>query len=236
MSHPMGGIFNGSMHSPVMNGSQSTLTSVPTANANFRPDATTGTLKTTIMLGKNPSVHPSGPFYLLRPETIEESDLSGSINLLDYYGLESSYQKLSMTRKLRDELSSFLPSLPGFVDHPASEDGSSLKQLFENPPRVRKEIEVLPPHLLSGFRLKPGSLPDRFRLMDLNVVKKLHKKKRKKEEVNGVAHTSDAEGSPEAKKQRRDREDSERRRLKKLDKKRKRREDDPTGDDLMSRT
>jgi mediator of RNA polymerase II transcription subunit 19 len=92
----------------------------------------------------------------------EESELSGSINLLDFYGLESAYHKMSMTKRPKEELSSFLPNLPGFLDTPASDDKSSLRDLFENPHRVRKEIEALPPQLFNGFRLKPGPVIKEF--------------------------------------------------------------------------
>ncbi|OQV19309.1 putative Mediator of RNA polymerase II transcription subunit 19 [Hypsibius exemplaris] len=194
-------------------------TAMPSPLASFRPD-TTGTLKTTIMLGKNPSVLPSGPFYLIRADAIEESEISGSLNLLEYYDLESTYQKMALAKRPKEELSSFLPHLPGFLDTPASEDKSSLRDLWENPQRVRKDIEPLPPHLLNGFRLKPGPLPEKYRLMDINAMKKLHKKKRKKDEINGP----DMDASPDAKKARKEKEGQEHR-SKRKDKKRKRRDD-----------
>ena len=89
---------------------------------------------------------------------LDESDISGSLNLLQYYQLESAYQKMALTKHPKEELSSFLPDLPGFLDTPASEDKSSLRDLWENPQRVRKEIDALPAHLLNGFRLKPGAV------------------------------------------------------------------------------
>lgn len=162
-----------------------------------------------------------GHFILFALKNTEESDLTGSVNLLDYYGLKSSYYKMSTVKKLKEELSSFLPSLPGFLDIPASEDGSSLKQLYENPPRVRKEIEPLPPQLLSGFRLQPGELPEKFRLMDINAMKKQHKKRRRRDEI------SDSEASPEAKRLRKEKD--EERRSKKKDKKRKRKDEHQNG-------
>ena len=88
----------------------------------------------------------------------EESDISGSLNLLQYYQLEAAYQKMALTKRPKEELSSFLPNLPGYLDTPATEDKSSLRELWENPQRVRKDIEALPPHLLNGFRLKPGAV------------------------------------------------------------------------------
>ena len=78
------------------------------------------------------------------------------MNLLEYHALDEEYHKLSSDKKIKNELSSFLPFLPGYNDTPAVEDGSSLQQLYENPPRVRKELDQLPSHVLSGFRLAPG--------------------------------------------------------------------------------
>lgn len=147
-----------------------------------------GTLKTTISLGKNPSIVHSGPFYLMkeppgkwlfhtpsyrfdqhlhsssytdplqtrqndsksrtfvmqtgyalssmhftRVTTIShsnahflhlfsnsnagESELTGATNLMAYYGLEHSYSKFS-GKKVKEQLSSFLPNLPGVIDGP----------------------------------------------------------------------------------------------------------------------
>ena len=51
-----------------------------------------GTLKTTISLGKNPSIVHSGPFYLMK-EPPAKSELTGATNLMAHYGLEHSYSK-----------------------------------------------------------------------------------------------------------------------------------------------
>lgn len=46
-----------------------------------------------------------------------ESELTGATNLMAYYGLEHSYSKFS-GKKVKEQLSSFLPSLPGVIDGP----------------------------------------------------------------------------------------------------------------------
>lgn len=46
-----------------------------------------------------------------------ESELTGATNLMNYYGLEHSYSKFS-GKKVKEQLSSFLPSLPGIIDGP----------------------------------------------------------------------------------------------------------------------
>lgn len=45
------------------------------------------------------------------------SELTGATNLMAFYGLEHSYSKFS-GKKVKSELSSFLPNLPGFIDGP----------------------------------------------------------------------------------------------------------------------
>lgn len=171
-----------------------------------------GTLKTTISLGKNPSIVHSGPFYLMKEppgkhlhwhignrypftrsiqsrvdtnlnfiiseskncfvkncnaaateydlrerftctlfddiqaticdfhfvSSIEgESELTGATNLMAYYGLEHSYSKFS-GKKVKEQLSSFLPNLPGVIDGP----GQIVRILGLN--RTEKQIESKP--------------------------------------------------------------------------------------------
>lgn len=131
-----------------------------------------GTLKTTILLGKNPSIVPSGPFYLMKepPGKVSvlfinkslkkwcfkgESELTGATNLMAYYGLEHSYSKFS-GKKLKEQLSSFLPTLPGVIDAPGAQDNSSLRSVIEKPPIGGKELLPLTSVQLDGFRLHPG--------------------------------------------------------------------------------
>lgn len=45
------------------------------------------------------------------------SELTGATNLMAYYGLEHSYSKFS-GKKVKEQLSSFLPNLPGVIDGP----------------------------------------------------------------------------------------------------------------------
>lgn len=133
-----------------------------------------GTLKTTILLGKNPSIVPSGPFYLMKepPGTYcicpliigfiiaflsGESELTGATNLMAYYGLEHSYSKFS-GKKLKEQLSSFLPTLPGVIDSPGQQDNSSLRSVIEKPPIGGKELLPLTNIQLDGFRLHPGAV------------------------------------------------------------------------------
>lgn len=72
--------------------------------------STSGTLKTKISLGKNPTIVHSGPFYLVK-EPPEKSDLTGAKNLIAHYGLEHSYSKFN-SKKVKEQLSSFLLTLP----------------------------------------------------------------------------------------------------------------------------
>merc|ERR1712179_34913 len=70
-----------------------------------------GTLKTTISLGKNPSV--KGPFYLIKDAntgTTSSAEVTGSHNLMSHFGLEHSYSKFCK-KEGKEELSAFLPHL-----------------------------------------------------------------------------------------------------------------------------
>ncbi|KAF2883971.1 hypothetical protein ILUMI_22199 [Ignelater luminosus] len=136
-----------------------------------------GTLKTTILLGKNPSIVPSGPFYLMK-EPPGDSELTGATNLMAYYGLEHSYTKFS-GKKLKESLSSFLPTLPGVIDAPGAQDNSSLRSVIEKPPIGGKELLPLTSTQLDGFRLHPGPLPEQYRYINQTPIKK-HKNKHKK--------------------------------------------------------
>ena len=51
----------------------------------------------------------------------EPTDISASINLLGHYGLEHSYNKY-FGKKVKEELSSFLPHLPGNIDSAGIQD------------------------------------------------------------------------------------------------------------------
>lgn len=78
---------------------------------------------------------------------------------MNYYGLEHSYSKFS-GKKLKEPLSSFLPTLPGVIDSPGQQDNSSLRSVIEKPPIGGKELLPLTSIQLDGFRLHPG--PVRF--------------------------------------------------------------------------
>lgn len=108
-----------------------------------------------------------------------ESELTGATNLMAYYGLEHSYSKFS-GKKLKEQLSSFLPNLPGIIDRPGHQDNryvdinvllrrllrsellsrfyffSSLRSVIEKPPIGGKELLPLTSVQLAGFRLHPG--------------------------------------------------------------------------------
>ncbi|EFN89979.1 mediator of RNA polymerase II transcription subunit 19 [Harpegnathos saltator] len=195
----------------------------------------TGTLKTTISLGKNPSIVHSGPFYLMK-EPPGESELTGATNLMAYYGLEHSYSKFS-GKKLKEQLSSFLPNLPGIIDRPGHQDNSSLRSVIEKPPIGGKELLPLTSVQLAGFRLHPGPLPEQYRYVNQAPQRK-HKNKHKKHkhkpgEVLGgqEATTTDVGGSDthekKHKKQKRHDEEKEARKKRKKEKKRKKQKHSP---------
>jgi len=87
-------------------------------------------LKVSIALGQKPAIIQKGPFYLMKPEQIVMSEVTGATNLMASKNLEHSFQKLA-AKKMKDSLSSFLPGLPGIIDTSAGQDNSSLRQLIE---------------------------------------------------------------------------------------------------------
>merc|ERR1719336_2291926 len=158
-------------------------------------------LKVSIALGQKPAIIQKGPFYLMKPEQIVMSDVTGATNLMASKNLEHSFQKLA-AKKMKDSLSSFLPGLPGIIDTTAAQDNSSLRQLIEKPPVGGKELLLLNQLQLAGFRLHPGPLPEQYRSL-LNQVPTKQKKKDHDSEGAG------AKKKKKEKKKKRSREDKD---------------------------
>jgi len=59
----------------------------------------------------------------------DPSELTGMTNLMSYYGLEHSYSKFS-SKKVKEELSAFLPTLPGNIDMSGNQDNRFVVILF----------------------------------------------------------------------------------------------------------
>ncbi|KAF6041261.1 MED19 [Bugula neritina] len=135
-----------------------------------------GTLKTTISLGKTPTIVQKGPFYLCK-DLPEASEVTGSMNLISYHGLENAYAKYC-GKKMKEELTSVL-TLPGNINLSSADDNSSLKSLIEKPPITGKELNPLSTSQLAGFRLHPGPLPEQHRLF---APQKKKSKKRSRQE------------------------------------------------------
>uniref|UniRef100_V5IFU8 Mediator of RNA polymerase II transcription subunit 19 n=1 Tax=Ixodes ricinus TaxID=34613 RepID=V5IFU8_IXORI len=121
---------------------------------------TTGTLKTTISLGKTPAIVHSGPFYLMKEPP--KSELTGATNLMVSYGLEHSYNKFS-GRKVKDQLSAFpCPTLPGNqLMHPGDQDEQAPSRSLdrEDPGREERSCSRCREHSSSAS----GFIPDRCR-------------------------------------------------------------------------
>jgi mediator of RNA polymerase II transcription subunit 19 len=195
----------------------------------------TGTLKTTISLGKTPVIVHSGPFYLMK-EPPAESELTGATNLVSYHNLEHTFNKFCGGRKMKDQLSAFLPNLPGNIDTPAVQDNSSLRLLIEKPPIGGKELLPLTTNQLQGFRLHQGPLPEQYRFMSQTVQRKKHKHKKNKQKSGDTpSHESHSESadviqSHEKKHKKQKRHDDEKeRKKKKKEKKKKKQKHIPDG-------
>jgi len=181
-----------------------------------------------------PAIIQKGPFYLMKPEPLISSEVTGATNLMASKNLEHSFAKLA-SKKMKDSLSSFLPALPGIVDSPGSADNSSLRGLIEKPPVGGKELMQLNQLQLAGFRLHPGPLPEQYRSL-LNQVQAKAKRKKHKHKHKGGETPAQEEGKTDEEKEKRkekkhkkhDRE-SEERRKKKKEKKKKRSKEDKDG-------
>lgn len=137
-----------------------------------------GTLKTTISLGRTPAIVHSGPFYLMR-EPPEPSESTGSTNLIAHHRLSNTYQKL--LGKKKNELGAFLHQLTDVnVPFAKTDPSSTLKSLIETRIIGNKEILPMNPTQQIGFRLIPGQLPAQYRLFN-QIVHKKHKKHKKKQ-------------------------------------------------------
>jgi len=210
-------------------GSRSPSVGAPMSDSNMA--GMSNPLKVSIALGQKPAIIQKGPFYLMKPEPIVMSEVTGATNLMASKNLENSFQKLA-SKKMKDSLSSFLPGLPGIVDTPGSQDNSSLRSLIEKPPIGGKELLSLNQVLLSGFRLHPGPLPEQYRSL-LNQVQAKEKKKHKKKKHRGSETPAHEDGRTDEEREKRrekkhkkhDRE-SEERKKKKKDKKKKRSKED----------
>lgn len=109
--------FSSNPQDPLMKGTKMDQSFSPKSSPRIAQDSS-GTLKTKISLGKNPTIVHSGPFYLVK-EPPEKSDLTGGSNLISYYGLEHTYNKFN-SKKVKEQLSSFLPTLPCVIDGPGA--------------------------------------------------------------------------------------------------------------------
>ncbi|KAF7228240.1 mediator of RNA polymerase II transcription subunit 19-A [Nothobranchius furzeri] len=164
------------------------------------------------------------PFYLLR-ELPVGNELTGNTNLITHYNLEHSYNK-SCGKKVKEKLSSFLPDLPGMIDCPGTQDGSSLRSLIDKPPVCGNSFSPLTGALLTGFRLHTGPLPEQYRLMHIQPPKKKSKHKHKHNRPQDpLPQETPSDSDPKKKKKKRD--DDPDRKKKKKDKKKKKNRHSP---------
>ncbi|XP_077091950.1 mediator of RNA polymerase II transcription subunit 19-A [Siphateles boraxobius] len=164
------------------------------------------------------------PFYLLR-ELPVGNDLTGNTNLITHYNLEHAYNKFC-GKKVKEKLSNFLPELPGMIDCPGVQDGSSLRSLIEKNPVCGNSFNPLTGALLTGFRLHTGPLPEQYRLMHIQPPKKKSKHKhRHHRPQDPLPPETPSDSDPKKKKKKRD--DDPDRKKKKKDKKKKKNRHSP---------
>uniref|UniRef100_A0A8C9RBU0 Mediator of RNA polymerase II transcription subunit 19 n=1 Tax=Scleropages formosus TaxID=113540 RepID=A0A8C9RBU0_SCLFO len=158
------------------------------------------------------------PFYLLR-ELPVGNELTGNTNLITHYNLEHAYNKFC-GKKVKEKLSNFLPDLPGMIDSPGSQDGSSLRSLIEKPPVCGNSFNPLTGAMLTGFRLHTGPLPEQYRLMHIQPPKKKSKHKHRHHRPQDPLPPETPSDSDHKKKKKK-RDDDPDRKKKKKDKKKK---------------
>lgn len=191
-----------------------------------------GTLKTTISLGKTPTIIQTGPFYLWK-EPPGKGELTGDKDLMTEYGLHHTLTKFK-DKKVKESLASFLPNLPGIYDTSSNLENSTLRSVIEKPPIGGKELVPLTAVQLAGFRLHPGPLPEQYRALNTTPARK-HKNKHKKHKHKDGAVPQETSLMDSAgletyerkhKKQKRHEDDKERKKRKK-EKKRKKKSHSP---------
>ncbi|PIK50117.1 putative mediator of RNA polymerase II transcription subunit 19 [Apostichopus japonicus] len=124
--------------------------------------------------------HENDTFYLLKEINVEKTQVTGEQNLINHFGLQHSYDKFS-TKKVKEQLSAFLPGLPGRIDTPGVQDNSSLQSVIEKPPIGGKPLIPLTGPMLSGFKLHPGPVPDHLKWLHSQPPKKQKRKKQKRD-------------------------------------------------------
>ncbi|XP_071946321.1 mediator of RNA polymerase II transcription subunit 19-like [Antedon mediterranea] len=164
------------------------------------------------------------PFYLMK-KLPEKAEVTGETNLINHYALDRTYQKFS-SKKVKEQLSTFLPLIPGNIDTVGSQDNSSLQLLVDKPPIGGKEILQLSGSALASFKLHPGSIPDQYKLLHHQAPKK-HKHRRHKREHQpleagqGFTQGGEAQSDEPKKKKVKKHEDPDRKKKKKDKKKKK---------------
>ncbi|XP_059918700.1 mediator of RNA polymerase II transcription subunit 19-A isoform X2 [Gadus macrocephalus] len=181
------------------------------------------------------------PFYLLRE--LPGNELTGNTNLITHYNLEHAYNRFC-GKKVKEKLSNFLPELPGMIDCPGTQDGSSLRSLIEKPPVCGNSFSPLTGALLTGFRLHTGPLPEQYRLMHIQPPKKKSKHKHKHHRpqdpipqgplIRSVCSATETPSDSDPKKKKKKRDDDPDRKKKKKDKKKKKNRHSPDHPGLPS--
>ncbi|VDN27913.1 unnamed protein product [Gongylonema pulchrum] len=195
--------------------------------------ASSGSLRTKISLkGGYSQLSLVCPFHLMKPELPHQSVLLGSNDLLAEYDMSSAYQRFCGSKRLREDLGSFLPHLVGNFNFDNALEFSSLRMLVEKPPITGKEITGLSASAMAGFRLTPGAVPEPYsvhlpRYFDkamndpMNYDENGDETKHKRKYKWSLDDFDDADSDRKYRKHRGDDKDRKKEKKKKKDKKRK---------------
>lgn len=126
-------------------------------------------LTTTISLRNVPTIINKPPFYL-RKEIPDRAEKTGSTNLLVQYGLLRSYNRFAR-KKTKKKLSHVLPHLPGDINKPAEKDDkSTLRSVVQRPPISQLTLLPLSKEALTGFQLRPGAIPEKYKIICQGIM------------------------------------------------------------------
>uniref|UniRef100_A0A8R1HSG6 Mediator of RNA polymerase II transcription subunit 19 n=1 Tax=Caenorhabditis japonica TaxID=281687 RepID=A0A8R1HSG6_CAEJA len=118
-----------------------------------------GSLRTKISLKSGTVVPPFHTFKLQLPPC---SEVQGNHDLLTSYGLGPvDGGGIIGQRRVKEDMSAFLPHVIGRIEIQPEGDQSTLRKLIDKPP-IHKEITHLSSSAMMGFKLSAGPVEERF--------------------------------------------------------------------------
>ncbi|GMT18630.1 hypothetical protein PFISCL1PPCAC_9927, partial [Pristionchus fissidentatus] len=113
---------------------------------------------------------PPTPFYTMKANLPPQSQLLGSMDLLNVYDLSKAYNNFccpsGRKQVAHETLNSFMPHVTGQFDWEKGQEISWLKMLIDKPPITGKEIVPLNASAMAAFKLTPGApIDDQYKFI-----------------------------------------------------------------------